>query len=714
MGVVREGVQRAMNGGTPAPRVGGWLTVSIIALVTAGTGRGEALAGCDDATLGFDSTVESIIVNGSASIENSLGNYFWCVDHGYTICVSDTLDAAAELVAASHAVCVPSPVERAEAYVQCALSDPTAHVSNVSTLATLRRLQQAAIDNGRSFQWHCGDSETTPAHWPVGTWVMIGLMVTLTIVCGVSQAVELRKRRPTLKGDSSEQAPLINDRRASTTYANYPMGAWDGSVGTLRQRILALAGGEEVETISSEQWMELTQWVRGISTSRVRGEPLSLGRKLLKAFCPSDGLSTLFAVVKNPPPLAGLDGLRAFSMLWIILANTTLLVEIVGTDDADSRLHTAESLPQQFTLGSSLAVDTFFFLSGLLTTFTLLRNMRKYRQDTFPALWFILMRLVRLTPLYAFLLFTYAYIVPYVSSGPVWYRMHHDTGLCRSTWWSNLLYANNFYPDTFHSTCMSWTWYLANDMQFFILGLFILKINLKSVRVGVFLCVVIAIAGTVTGWLLLLKHRGSTLDDYYDKPYTRVTPFAIGVLLGILLVDYQFINTKLSNRVSRSLMVMSLVAILGVVYIDYLNFAHHPKSEQGDFDDQQNAAYQAGGRLVFALAICCLTWLCVTGHGGWIKSFLSLSIWEPLGKLTYGAYLIHPIIVRIYYYQKVQLFHFDPLEQTMYFVAITVMTYAIGAVLHITVELPFANLNKILFPHPNARRSARHRRQDSA
>jgi peptidoglycan/LPS O-acetylase OafA/YrhL len=60
----------------------------------------------------------------------------------------------------------------------------------------------------------------------------------------------------------------------------------------------------------------------------------------------------------------------------------------------------SESLPQQFTLGGSLAVDTFFFLSGLLTTFTLLRNMRKYRQDSFPALWFILMRFVRLTPLY--------------------------------------------------------------------------------------------------------------------------------------------------------------------------------------------------------------------------------------------------------------------------------------------------------------------------
>ena len=66
-----------------------------------------------------------------------------------------------------------------------------------------------------------------------------------------------------------------------------------------------------------------------------------------------------------------------------------------------------ESLPQQFTLGASLAVDTFFFLSGLLTTFTLLKRMRKSSKTSFPAGKFILLRFLRLTPLYAYILFFY-------------------------------------------------------------------------------------------------------------------------------------------------------------------------------------------------------------------------------------------------------------------------------------------------------------------
>jgi peptidoglycan/LPS O-acetylase OafA/YrhL len=217
---------------------------------------------------------------------------------------------------------------------------------------------------------------------------------------------------------------------------------------------------------------------------------------------------------------------------------------------------------------------------------------------------------------------------------------------------------------------------------------------------------------------ILTFHSNATTPFVYVspslQPYTRVTPFTIGVLLGILLVDYQFINTKLPRRTAQLLMLTSLTAILAVVYVDYLNFAHHPRNDRGNFTDEQNAAYQAGGRLIFAMAVSCVTWLCVTGHGGPVKTFLSLAIWEPLGKLTYGAYLIHPIVVRVYYYQKVQLFHFDPTEQAMYFVAVTVMTYAIAAVLHVMVELPFANLNKIIFPHPNAKRTTARRRTDDA
>ena len=33
-----------------------------------------------------------------------------------------------------------------------------------------------------------------------------------------------------------------------------------------------------------------------------------------------------------------------------------------------------------------------------------------------------------------------------------------------------MLFINNFYPQEYTEQCLPWTWYLANDFQFFIIG----------------------------------------------------------------------------------------------------------------------------------------------------------------------------------------------------------------------------------------------------
>lgn len=499
----------------------------------------------------------------------------------------------------------------------------------------------------------------------VAILVLAGLLVA---ICCISQCFEVWERR--------QKKLLASDRN------------WSGSV----------SGGRS-------EGAPLLKQTPVMGRSNQKNWPV--WRKWLRAFCPEESLRRLLERTPTQA-LSGLDGLRSFSMIWIILANTSLLMANVGTDDKDALEDDLyKSLPQQFTLGSSLAVDTFFFLSGLLTTYTLLRRMRKKGDTSFPAFMFFVLRYLRLTPLYAFILFFYAFVGPSLASGPVWYRMHRDTELCMKHWWSNLIYANNFYPSGFHQTCMSWSWYLANDMQFFMIGLVLLSIYLHRPVLGVVLTGMLALAGIVTGWLLLLAHRNQTQDDYYDKPYTRITPFCIGVLLGIFLVDrvticglkvgkwqeWQF--TELSSRL---LMLLSLGTIASVVYVDFINFQHHWADAKGDFSDEANAAYQSLGRLGFAFAISLLTILCVTHHGGLANKFLTISIWEPLGKLTYGVYLVHPIVIRAYYYQKTVLFHFDVFEQAMVFIAVTVLSYTVAMILHVVVELPFANLTKLIYP----------------
>lgn len=68
------------------------------------------------------------------------------------------------------------------------------------------------------------------------------------------------------------------------------------------------------------------------------------------------------------------------------------------------------------------------------------------------------------------------------------------------------------------------------------------------------------------------------------------------------------------------------------------------------------AAYTSFGRVLFTCALAGISVLNCSDNGGVVQGFLTLSFWEPVGKLTYGAYLIHPTVLRVYFYQLTQLY----------------------------------------------------------
>lgn len=89
-------------------------------------------------------------------------------------------------------------------------------------------------------------------------------------------------------------------------------------------------------------------------------------------------------------------------------------------------------------------------------------------------------RYIRLAGVLAFFLFVLAVqrFLPLVSySGPVDQALAILNQDCMENWWSVLLMINNIYPYPTPS-CMAWTWYTANDWQFFIVACFLVLIYL--------------------------------------------------------------------------------------------------------------------------------------------------------------------------------------------------------------------------------------------
>lgn len=54
-------------------------------------------------------------------------------------------------------------------------------------------------------------------------------------------------------------------------------------------------------------------------------------------------------------------------------------------------------------------------------------------------------------PVYAIVFGFVATVVVHLGSGPDWTYMDYISKDCRSTWWANLMFINNFMPTTFVS-----------------------------------------------------------------------------------------------------------------------------------------------------------------------------------------------------------------------------------------------------------------------
>ena len=190
-------------------------------------------------------------------------------------------------------------------------------------------------------------------------------------------------------------------------------------------------------------------------------------------------LPTILTTYQPPAAITCINGMRTISMFWVILAH--VFVWMLMTQDyrnmADLYTKFATRFSAQPILNGFFSVDSFFFLSGLLVSYLTMREMQR-RNGRFPYVPYYVHRFFRLTPTYMFVLFFYWYLSMYLSDGPYYQLSTGPDGPawknCEKYWWTNLLYINNFYPVEFGDECMSWAWYLANDMQFFVISPLIL------------------------------------------------------------------------------------------------------------------------------------------------------------------------------------------------------------------------------------------------
>ena len=186
-------------------------------------------------------------------------------------------------------------------------------------------------------------------------------------------------------------------------------------------------------------------------------------------------------------------------MTWVILGHTYYY----ALNQSDNLTYVFDAFTRPFLqiIGNAvLAVDTFYCIGGFLTSFILLKKFKKVSSPAFVAKLY-LHRYLRLTMVYGIvIIFFMGFLGRYGHGTFVHFTSDPLVERCKQYWWRNILYISNLIQvcdETGYcrvKSCLGHSWYLSNDMQFFVVGVPLILMVSKTRYVGVVVWVLILLA----------------------------------------------------------------------------------------------------------------------------------------------------------------------------------------------------------------------------
>ena len=188
---------------------------------------------------------------------------------------------------------------------------------------------------------------------------------------------------------------------------------------------------------------------------------------------------------------------------------------------------------------------------------------------------------------------------------------------------------------------------------------------------------------------------GDTYINYsfyaYSKPYCRIPAFLIGMMFGFLnqrwLSDDSSCRLRLSTTTAMSYISTAVVALLAVVFMPLSDYR-----EAESWSPWANGLFLTFSRPLWATALGILTTVCALEGAPWLNGFLSSPIWTPLARLTFGAYLMHPVVIKWGAGTATASYHFSLRYMASSALFNTTCAYTLAAVLWLLVERPIMNV----------------------
>ncbi|KAH7982759.1 hypothetical protein HPB52_006940 [Rhipicephalus sanguineus] len=278
--------------------------------------------------------------------------------------------------------------------------------------------------------------------------------------------------------------------------------------------------------------------------------------------------------------------------------------------------------------------------SGYLLYFAL--NKQKQNR-AIVAVIALIRRLIRVT-VPVFFMIMCMYLLPLIASGPnskeFYDRFHAEV---RDHWWDLIAQVRNWRGEDLNVATMAHLWYLSADFQLFVVAVAVIQTFRTDVM--------------------------ETATQYYELPFYHAVCYFSGCMTFIFVEQYG--KAKISK-------------------VDW--------NLNGDLASQtKRTALAFIDRILWSVFMAWFWFSCATGRGGFINRFLSWDGFVPLGRLSFGVYLVHvPFYHLMHRISRERRFYSHFVLVSNCFVVL-VWSYILSYILCVTCELPTAHLEKLVF-----------------
>lgn len=432
-----------------------------------------------------------------------------------------------------------------------------------------------------------------------------------------------------------------------------------------------------------------------------------LHQQILISFSLIRNASKILAVrsTNNELNLDCICGVRVISMVMILSGHCLIFritSPIVNADFYENELGKPQNA---IFLNNPLLVDTFLLLSGFLFCRLLLQELEK-KKGGVNVFFLYIARYVRLTPAYCVVLGFYCTFLLRLGDGPLWQqKVGVEQERCLNSWWTNLLYLNNYLQTD--QQCMFQSWYLSVDTQLFVFVPIVIYSLWKWTLLGPLLLALTLMVTAILPWLItffrqldptlmiyLNEIQDLTNNHYFKTAYIKTEMRAISYVIGMVFgyAIYRLQGFRIPNYV---IIFGNVIALLcGFASLFSIILFYSPAYE---YNVWISAIYAPLHRLGWCFAMGWIVFVCVLDKAeSFLGKFLSSKIFAPLSKLTYCAYLVNGI-VEIYSAGSIRVpIYLSIFNLSVDVVGHVIITFAIAFVICLLFESPIHNLEKIL------------------